>query len=346
MVARALVALLLVMVPRLAAAATCDAGAACPDEDGDGFAACGCAVTSTPCDCDDGDAQVHPGAPESCDAPRDLNCTGVAPDPCPSGKGCFGSTCVPRCIPLDDFGCAVGSTFASEADSGACVCAPRDCTIFGCPPGAACDDAKTCVPSCGPDVRCPHGQLCRGFGCVDPCAEVTCPPSTACVRGVCITSCACDPGALCPPGSTCELAAPVPSCVEAPCLGIRCEAGTHCERGACIDDCDGVVCPPNQVCRKVSANGAPVRGACVDLCSPNPCKPGEACAWRTGRCSPLPLPDGGLASPPELVDPLEVAGAGWFCGTPGPVPLSGAALVALTSVLVASLVRRRLPRSR
>ncbi len=40
-----------------------------PDADGDGFVA--------PDDCDDGDADVHPGAPERCDARVDTNCDGT-----------------------------------------------------------------------------------------------------------------------------------------------------------------------------------------------------------------------------------------------------------------------------
>jgi hypothetical protein len=304
--------------PSSAAAAepTCDAGAVCPDEDGDGFAACGCPWSGVPCDCDDADKTVFPGAPETCDARNDHNCSGVTADRCPAREGCFQGACVPECIPLDDFGCPGGSSFAREADGGRCLCAPQDCTVFGCPSGNVCDDDKRCVPRCHPGVVCPHGQICRGFGCVDPCEAVTCPAGAACDRGRCIPSCSCDEKASCPAGTTCDLTMAVPSCVDSKCMGVQCASGEHCTSGACVDDCDGVSCPPKTVCRKTSVNGRPSRGACIDLCSPDPCSPGTACDWQTGGCKPIPLPEGGLALPPASsveVDPLDVAGAGWVC---------------------------------
>jgi hypothetical protein len=333
----------MVMLPRFAIAETvCDAGIVCPDDDNDGFAACGCPWSGTPCDCDDADPTVFPGAPETCDSTKDNNCSGVAADPCPKKKGCLGSACVPECVPFDDFGCPGRSGFARAPDSGTCLCQPEDCTVFGCPAGLTCDDSKACVANCNPSVRCPHGQICRGFGCVDPCGEVTCPDGTVCDRGRCLPSCACNPGASCPPGETCDLSAPVPACVEAACVGVRCPAGAHCEQGACVDDCEGVVCPPKRVCKKVSVNGGPTQPKCVDLCSPSPCNVGEACEWRTGICTPIPLPEGGLLIPPSEVDPLEVAGAGWLCTTAGLARASAITVVTSAgAVLVFALRRRR-----
>lgn len=337
----------LVALPRVAAAAMiCDAGTVCPDDDKDGFAKCGCPWSGTPCDCDDSDPTSFPGAPETCDSTKDNNCSGTVADRCPNKKGCFASACVPECIPLDDFGCASGSSFWRAPGSEICLCAPKDCTIFGCPAGQTCDDSKTCIANCSSSVRCPHGQVCRGFGCVDPCADVTCPEGAVCTGGRCLPSCACDPGSRCPPGEACDLTVPVPSCVDPACVGVRCPVGSHCERGACIDDCEGVVCPPKRVCRKVSVNGGPSQAKCVALCSPNPCKPGYECQWRTGACTPLPVAEGGLVAPADPVDPLDVSGAGWLCSTSGLARAS--ALTGLTGIggFVAFALRIRSRRRR
>lgn len=318
----------------------CDAGVICTDVDHDGFLACGCPHAGTPCDCDDADPTTFPGSPEACDAPRDNDCNGVVPDRCAAKRGCLGSVCVPECVPLSDFGCAIDSTFAPQPD-GRCLCAPKDCSLFGCPPGFTCDDAKTCVPSCHPGVKCPHGQRCRGFGCVDPCAEVTCPAGAACRDGLCVPSCGC-----CPDGEGCDPAASPPACIETRCIGVRCPGGLHCENGACVDDCAGVVCPPQRVCRLVSRNGAPARGACVDLCSPSPCKPGFACDFHSGACTPLPTAEGGITAPEDVDDGSEVAGAGWRCSSSGLARGSVMMAFAGFGALVVLAVRRRRRRAR
>jgi hypothetical protein len=342
---RIVVAIVAMAIPRAAAAdPLCDAGAVCPDSDHDGFAACGCALSGTPCDCDDADPSTFPGAPETCDATKDSNCSGHAPDPCPTTMGCLGSMCVPGCIPLDDFGCATGSSFAAQPN-GVCLCSPKDCTVFGCPEGLTCDDSKTCVPGCAPDVRCPHGQICRGTGCVDPCKEVTCPAGAVCNGGRCLPSCACDPAASCPAGETCDLSAPVPACVETACAGVSCPAESHCENGSCVDDCAGVVCPPLRVCVKVSVNGGARQAKCADLCMPNPCGIGFVCDWRTAECVRVPTAEGGLNGPPDTFDPLEVAGTGWACSTSAVTRVStmagGGAFLAMALFVVRRWRRKR-----
>lgn len=323
------------------AQAVCDAGATCADSDGDGFAACGCPWSGSPCDCDDADPATFPGAPEPCDAVKDLDCSGVAPNSCGSKKACLASTCVPICIPLADFGCPKGASMTNDADSGLCVCRPSDCTLFGCPSGLTCDESKACVPTCNAGVRCPSGQLCRGFGCIDPCDEVTCPAGVVCDRGRCSPSCACS-GAACASGTTCDLNAPLPACVETACLGVSCPAETRCEGGACVDDCQGVVCPPGRVCTKVSVNGGPKRAKCADLCDPSPCRPDWTCDRQSGACSPPP-PDlrsvpGAVTSPSET---LSVAGAGFLCSATalGSGSVIGAA--AGLAACVALFLRRR-----
>jgi hypothetical protein len=320
-------------IPRLAHAADCDAG--CADEDDDGFVACGCALSGTPCDCDDADPSTFPGAPEACDANKDLSCSGVAGDPCPTKRGCLGSVCVPECIPLDDFGCAPGTSFAPQPN-GTCLCAPPDCTYFGCPPGSTCSDDKTCVPSCGPEVRCPSGERCRGGACVDPCADVLCPAGSACRDGACVASCDC-----CPAGEACDSTSGSPRCVETACIGVRCATGAHCEGGACVEDCAGVVCPPRRVCRPVSVNGRPPRGSCVDLCLPDPCKPGFACDWRSGACNALPIADDGLVAPDAIEEALEVGGAGWLCNGAGLARVTLLTGLSGLGAVLALLARRR-----
>jgi hypothetical protein len=331
------------LVPRVSMAAlVCDAGAICPDNDNDGFAACGCAWSGTPCDCDDDDPTVFPGAPEACNSTKDNNCSGAVNEACPTKKGCLAGVCVPRCKPLDDFGCPYGSAFKPFAD-GTCLCEQEDCTIFGCPPGSTCDDSKACVPTCNASVKCPQGQICRGLGCVDPCAQVKCPDGAVCNKGRCLPSCACDPGSSCPQGQACDLTLPEPTCVEPACVGVRCPAATRCEHGACVDGCQGVVCPVHQVCRKVSVNGGPAQVNCVDLCALNPCKERYVCDWQTGACVPLPVPDP-LAAPPESPDagdPLEVRGAGWRCATAGLGRLSALTAITAGGALATFGLRRR-----
>lgn len=322
----------------------CDAGVLCSDGDGDGdgFAACGCAASGSPCDCNDADPATYPGAPETCDSTTDHDCSGVAPDPCPKKKSCLASVCVADCAPLADFGCPPGATMTTVPGSTACVCTPKDCSVFGCPAGQICDESKTCVPSCNASVRCPHGQICRGFGCVDPCAALSCPSGTTCEQGRCRPSCTC-PGATCAAGETCAPSPAVSQCVEAACVGVACAAGTYCRDGACVDDCEAVVCPPMRVCARVSVNGGPSEAKCVDLCSPNPCRQRDyTCDWRTAACVPPPADDRAVEGPPpDASQSFEVAGAGWLCGVSPRARGYAMTLAVLASALVAFVLRRR-----
>jgi hypothetical protein len=316
----------------------CEAGS-CFDNDRDGFIACACAPPGIQCDCDDSDPLTFPGAPEACDGPKDTNCTGVLEDPCPRGEGCFESVCVAECIPLDDFGCPGGSHFG-KGSQGQCLCAPEDCTVFGCAPGFTCDDEKKCVVSCAPGVRCPHGQRCRGFGCVDPCVGIACPEGASCVDGLCVASCGCPGSAACGLDESCDTSKDPPRCRETACIGVLCGEGSHCARGQCVDDCDGVACPLKLVCRDVPFDGG-ARGACVNLCSPDPCTPGFVCEWRTGGCLQLPGTEGGLTPPDEAEGAVRVVGAGLGCSAGGVVGASAASACAVIGLALSLSLRRR-----
>jgi len=330
----------------------------CPDNDGDGFNACACLLSSVPCDCNDSDPNVYPGAPEACDVTGDRDCKirpstidGGAPvfvEPCPSLTACLDGVCVDRCVPQDDFGCPGGSTLGPATDAGPCLCIPLDCSVFGCPPGQTCDQPlgpqgpKACVPTCGASVRCPFGQTCRpGAGCVDPCAGIDCPLGGTCRDGHCVASCGCTGSPPCGAGETCDMARVPPACVDAACAGVACPAGQHCEKGACFDDCKDVVCPATRVCQTVSGHGE-----CRDLCSPNPCPPASTeCDWRTGKCIPRPVAEGGLSLPPGSIpgDDLVVVGAGWILcsSTAGTASsfTSGVVVVLLSMLACAALLR-------
>lgn len=310
--------------------------APCADADGDGFVRCDCAPAGIACDCDDESANVYPGAPEACDAPTDVSCNGVAGEPCGPATGCDRGVCVARCIPLDDFGCPA-DTYCEERGGGLRICIPKDCSIYGCPPGSTCDDAKTCVPTCTPEVKCPFGQRCRGTGCIDPCANVACPEGSACVDGRCERACSC-PGVTCASGTACD---PAGRCTDAACTNVPCGPGTHCENGACIDDCANVVCPTKRVCRVRDG-----RGQCVDLCNPDPCTSAFECQWRTGECTPRPIAEGGLTRPDGREDDVRGLGfrlAGGGCSCEQASFSRGSALGALLSIAlaVAFALRRR-----
>jgi hypothetical protein len=331
-----------------AAGPGCDAGS-CADNDGDGFISCACAPPGQTCDCDDNDPKTYPGAPEACNAGKDLACNGPgvgdeAGSKCPLfGYGCLGDLCVPRCRNLDDFGCDNGSSCIRNAATNERLCKPIDCTAFGCPPGFTCDDAKNCVPNCPPDVKCPFGQTCRGFACVDNCAGVSCALGAVCAAkdGRCVPSCGCS-GATCAGNETCDLDASVPSCIETACIGVACPEGQHCTGGACVEDCKDVVCPPERLCRVVARDGGRARGECVDLCNPDPCKAPDTCEWRDAGCIPPSVDEGGLVSAGNRggASDIRFVGGGGGCSTPSS-STTGAVFGGTALVLWALLLRSR-----
>lgn len=314
--------------------------AKCADQDGDGFASCTCAAKD-PCDCNDADPLVFPGAPEACDGPRDLNCNGALAESCGRLKGCANGMCLPECKDLDDFGCAPRSTLTRQPN-GACLCVPDDCAVYGCGPGQTCDVAtKTCVSNCNPGVRCPAGQICRGFGCADPCEGVACERGSVCERGVCVPSCDCPSVSACPTGLACDPGRDG-RCVEPACVGVPCPAATHCAAGRCVDDCDGVVCPPRLYCRHVAV-GDSIAARCVDLCAKVRCDRLSYCDFTTGACETYPLPDAGTFHADDApVEDLVFVGTGVRCSA-----AAGVVGVATPSgLVVAAAIALRLRRRR
>lgn len=311
----------------------------CPDKDGDGFVACSCAARE-PCDCNDADPMIFPGAPEACDSPRDSNCNGALAESCGRLKGCANGMCLPECRDLDDFGCAPRSTLTRQPN-GACLCVPDDCAVYGCGPGQTCDlVTRTCAPSCHPGVRCPFGQICRGFGCADPCEGITCERGSVCARGVCVASCDCPGTTACAGGLACDPGAGG-RCVEPACVGVRCPAANHCVAGRCVDDCDGVECPPRLFCRHV-ASGDAIVARCVDLCAKVKCDPLSYCDYVTGTCATYPLPDAGSFVPVDSpYEDLTLLGAGVRCSATNGVAGAAAPIGLVVAAAIGLRWRRR-----
>ena len=283
--------------------------AVCPDADGDSFVDCACSGAPAVCDCDDTDPLAHPNAPEACNSTKDLNCNGVKPEPCPPNQGCAAGVCVPFCG--GEIGCPPGSTCQQVASNALCV--PNDCTVGGCPPGATCDaTSKKCVPNCDVGVVCPVGEKCVAGACLDLCRDVKCPASFTCTNGTCNPPCSCFAGDVgCTGTDKCDRPADggtaTNQCVAPDCLGVTCPAGQHCSAGKCLGFCDGVKCPPGDVCIPPSASdaGADAGAApfgCVNLCAGVSCTAPEKCDATTGKCKAPPAPDGGGLQPTPPAD--------------------------------------------
>lgn len=275
----------------------------CPDKDGDGYVDCKCPGAPPLCDCDDSDPNTHPNAPEACDAPKDYNCNGHHPEPCPPGLDCWQSICIPPCAG-QEFPCPAGSS-CEAVDTGQNLCIPQDCTVGGCPPGATCDPkSKTCVPDCA-GVVCPAGQKCEGGQCVDLCAQIQCPNGWYCSQGACLPPCSCFQGDVgCgDAGTACdrpqEGGGGTNQCVPPSCVGVVCPPAQHCANGACVDLCSGVTCPPQEVCLPSSGTDSGTPSGCVNLCAGGSCPAGQACDWHDGQCKPTGGNDSGTFGAPD-----------------------------------------------
>jgi MYXO-CTERM domain-containing protein len=252
------------------------------------------------CDCDDNDPLVHPNAPEACDSTKDYNCNGVKPEPCPVGRGCAAGVCVPFCG--GEIGCPPGSSCQQVGGNGLCV--PTDCTVGGCPPGASCDaTSKKCVPNCDVGVVCPPGEKCVAGSCLDPCRDVKCAAGFTCKDGTCNPPCSCFAGDVgCTGSNKCDrpndAGTATDQCVTPDCVGVACATGQHCQAGKCVGFCDGVKCPPGEVCvPPLTGDAGAAPFGCVNLCAGVSCTAPQKCDPASGKCVSPAAPDGGGLQP-------------------------------------------------
>jgi MYXO-CTERM domain-containing protein len=284
-----------------------DGANVCPDMDGDGYVDCNCPSKPAVCDCNDADPNIHPSAPEACDAP-DVNCDGK-PGACTAGLSCYESTCVPGCSDKGEQ-CPFGSSCTQTP--GGMLCVPSDCTVGNCPAGSVCDaGSKKCVPACD-GVVCPQGQKCVSGACIDPCASIVCPGSLTCQDGKCSPACSCfasDVG--CSGGKVCDRNVSN-TCVQPSCKGVQCDIGQTCDpvSGACVDACAGVVCPQDgnpctdDICvgglctHQPKDNGA----SCEDA---DKCNGTETCQQGVCTAGPKPMCDDKNPCTADFCDPTK-----------------------------------------
>lgn len=246
--------------------------AVCPDADNDLYVDCNCMGSPMNCDCNDADPNVHPGAPEVCDA-QDLNCDGK-PGSCSGDTICYQSQCVIDCNNENSF-CPVGSICQTTTMGKLCV--PKDCS-GGCPAGGTCVDG-VCVPACD-TVTCPGDLLCIQGACIDACANIQCPMGQTCQQGKCVSPCLCfagDIGCGALSGTVCDPTTTL--CVTPKCLGVKCAGNDSCDpaTGMCVPFCNpNVKCPETQKCVE------PI--GCVPLCDGVMCTAPLTCNPQNGLC--------------------------------------------------------------
>jgi MYXO-CTERM domain-containing protein len=294
--------------------------AVCPDDDHDGYVDCNCAGAPAPpgCDCNDADPNIHPGAPEACDAAADDNCDGTIGTACPGTTVCYQSVCDVTCGSGEAVICPPGAACTDTPEGRLCV--PTEC---GCAPGQICVN-NACVDACQ-GVVCPGTQVCEGGTCVDPCAHLQCPAGQMCEAGLCAPPCNCFAGNVgCPnAGSVCDTGNSN-QCVPTACAGVTCPAGQTCDppSGTCVSFCNGnVACPSGQKC--IDPDG------CVPLCTDVTCQGVLTCDPKTGTCVDMTCATVTCISPQVCVDGACVmsdAGApdgGASSGTGGGTSASG-----------------------
>jgi hypothetical protein len=146
-----------------------------------------------------------------------------------------------------------------------------------------------------------------------------------CVDGTCTPPCSCfADNAGCGTGTVCDRpvdgGAPATNlCLTPSCVGVPCAAGQHCASGACVGYCDGVQCPPNEVCVPPDAGA---KAGCVNLCAGVTCGAGTKCELTTGACVSDGTQDAGGPGADAGTGGGTDAGGKKDAGTSGPGSIS------------------------
>ena len=145
-----------------------------------------------------------------------------------------------------------------------------DCNCPGAPPLCDCDDSDENIHPGAPEA------------CDDPDLDCdgnpgSCDPGLFCNNSICVPSCQTGEVGQCPSGSTCTPTDVGTLCVPDDCTTGGCPPDSVCDPDTkvCKPACDGVVCPPGQVCQD---------GKCIDPCANIQCPPPQQCL--EGECKP------------------------------------------------------------
>jgi hypothetical protein len=150
--------------------------------------------------------------------------------------------------------CTQGGAACDTGQKGLCAQGTMQCRAGG----------LECVP-----VQQPAEEKCNAIddncdGQVDE-GNNLCPAGFVCFRGNCVENCG-RGEFVCTAGTACEADAGV--CVDLRCQGVSCPPGQLCRGGTCVGECVDVKCPYGQACR---------HGGCVDVCSGLKCDDGFTC---------------------------------------------------------------------
>jgi MYXO-CTERM domain-containing protein len=100
-------------------------------------------------------------------------CEGIV---CPHGQQCVSGRCTDLC---DVLSCDTGEVCEDGVCQASCPCRP-------CGEGRTCGADGTCAPRDCDIVICPPGAYCTGGRCADACEGAICPPGQQCELGQCV----------------------------------------------------------------------------------------------------------------------------------------------------------------